>query len=144
MRKTGSTTTLGSLEAFSYAVSEIPWPATECAEVAVREWPGIDGEDAYIPSQLRVKPYDLTVTFVYKGVRGGTYSAYKKFRDWVFGRDGSGAEMSIYDGHYYTGRKGVYVKKIEIDSPKRDNMGDYAKIKVTMRVTDPVTDITLV
>lgn len=132
----------GSLAAFGFALSEMAWPTEEVAEVASREWPGEDGEDAYIPSGgLKLKAYDLDVEFVYKGEIGTAYNAYKTFRNYLTGRDGGGADLTIYDPTWDRGKKGVYVKKISDLSTFRTNLDEGASCKMTFRVRNPGSEV---
>lgn len=131
-----------SLGSFGFATSEIPWPDEETQDVSTREWPGEHGEDAYIPpSGLKLKAYDIEVEFCYKGAVNTAYSAYKALRNYLAGIDGSGGELMIFDPYWHKGRKGVYVKKISDPAPFRSNVDEGVSVKVTFRVTDPMTEI---
>lgn len=131
-----------SLSSFGFAVCDIPWPAEEMQDVAVREWPGQHGEDAYIsPSGLKLKAYDVEVEFCYKGAVDTAYSAYKALRNYLTGIDGSGGELKIYDPYWRKGRTKVRVKKIGDLEPHRSNVDEVLSAKVTFRVADPMTEI---
>ncbi len=131
-----------SLSDFGFAVSDIPWPDEETQDVAVREWPGEDGEDAYIPpTGLKLKAYDLEIEFIYKGDLNTAYPAYKALRNYLTGIDGSGAELKIYDPYWNKGRTKVRVKKIGNIEPHRSNMDEVVSCKVSFRVADPMTEI---
>lgn len=133
-----------SLADFGFAVCDIPWPDEEVHEVAVREWPGQHGEDAYIPPVgLKLQAYNVEVQFCYKGDVDTAYAGYKALRDWLTGIDGSGAELRVYDPYWRKGRTGVYVKKFSGFDPHRSNIDEVLTIKVTFRVTDPITEIRL-
>lgn len=133
-----------SLDDFGFAVCDIPWPDEEVHEVAVREWPGEHGEDAYIPPVgLKLQAYDVEVQFCYKGDVDTAYAKYKALRDWLTGIDGSGAELRVYDPYWRKGRTGVYVKKFSGFDPHRSNIDEVLSINATFRVTDPITEIRL-
>lgn len=133
-----------SLDDFGFAVCDIPWPDEEVQEVAVREWPGEHGEDAYIPPVgLKLQAYDVEVQFCYKGDVDTAYAKYKALRDWLTGIDGSGAELRVYDPYWRKGRTGIYVKKFSGLNPRRSNIDEVLSINVTFRVTDPITEIRL-
>ena len=133
-----------SLTDFGFAVCSSDWPDEETQELAVRKWPGENGEDAYIPPQgLKLEAYDLSVDFCYKGAKETAYSAYTKLRSYLIGEDGNGAELIVYDPYWKKGRKGVYVKKFADIDAHRSNIDEVMEVKVTFRVTDPITDITL-
>lgn len=133
-----------SLSDFGFAVRDIPWPDEETQEVAVRTWPGRHGEDAYIPpSGLKLQAYDVEVELCYKGAVHTAYAAYKTLRNYLIGANGDGAELRIYDPYWRKGRTRVYVKKISNADPHRSNVDEVLPMKVTFRVTDPITEITL-
>ncbi len=143
-KTTHGSTVKSSLSDFSFAVQDIPWPDEEVQEVATRTWPGQHGEDAYIPpGGLKLQAYDMEVQFCYKGAVGTAYTKYKTLRDWLTGIDGSGAELRVYDPYWRKGRTGVYVKKFPGFDPHRSNIDEVLTMKVTFRVTDPITEIKL-
>lgn len=131
-----------SLADFGFAVCDIPWPDEEVQEVATREWPGEDGEDAYVPpTGLKLQAYDVEVEFCYKGNVNTAYAAYKALRDYLIGEGGF---LRIYDPYWKRGRQGVYVKKISGLDLHRTDIDEVLSAKVTFRVTDPKTEIALV
>lgn len=134
-----------SLSDFGFAVRDIPWPDEETEDVATRTWPGKHGEDAYIPpSGLKLQAYDVEVEFCYKGDVGTAVDAYEALRDYLIGANGDGAELRVYDPYWRRGRQGLHVKKIGDFDPHRSNVDEVLPLKVTFRVTDPKTKITLV
>lgn len=131
-----------SLDDFGFAVCDIPWPDEETEELATRKWPGGDGEDAYIPPVgQKLQAYDIEVQFCYKGDVDTTYVAYKTLRDYL---TGPGGFLRIYDPYWRKGCNGVYVKKFHDHNPHRSNIDEVLSMKVTLRVTDPKTEIALV
>ena len=131
-----------SLSAFGFAVCAIPWPSEETEDVAVRVWPGLHGEDAYIPpSGLKLKAYDVEVEFCYKGAVDTAYTKYKALRNYLTGIDGSGGELKIYDPYWRRGRTKVRVKKFGDLEPHRSNVDEVLSAKVTFRVADPISEI---
>ncbi len=131
-----------SLASFGFAVCDIPWADDETQDVAVREWAGEHGEDAYIPpSGLKLKAYDMEVEFCYKGNVNTAYSAYKALRNYLTGIDGSGGDLMLYDPYWRKGRAKVRVKKIGDLEPHRNNAGEVLACKVVFRVADPMTEI---
>lgn len=128
-----------SLADFGFVVDEIGWPDEETQEVATREWPGIDGEDAYIsPSGQKLQAYDLDVKFLYKGNIGTANAKYKALRNYL---RGTGGFLKIYDLYWNRGRQGVYVKKFGDLEPFRTNIDEGVAAKITFRVTDPVSEV---
>lgn len=136
--------TKSTLSDFGFACESVPWPDEETQEVTTRQWPGVHGEDAYIPpSGLKLQAYDLEVELLYKGDVHTAYAAYKKLRDYLIGADGSGAEFYLYDPYWRRGCAGVHVVKFGSPTPVRTNVDESISVKITFRVTDPATDITL-
>lgn len=144
VRKKGLTAVVSLFGTFGYAAKDIAWPSLETQDVATREWPGEDGEDAFVPEVLRFKAYDLEVPLVYTSGRGECNAAYLKLLKYLTGRSGGVAELDVYDPHNRIGRTGVYLKSLKPDKFHRDGSGDYMSLTATFRVTDPMTDVTLI
>lgn len=140
MQKSASGSALkSSLDDFGFAVDDIEWPDVETEDVAARVWPGIDGEDAYIPpAGQKLQAYDQEIEFLYKGNIGTARAKYKALRDYLIGEGGF---LKIYDPYWTRGRQGVYVKKFGELKPVRTNIDECLGMKVTFRVTDPMTEI---
>lgn len=157
-----------TLEKFKFAMCGNPWPDEETKEPATRDWPGLDGEDVYIPSDgLRLKAFDVTIDFCYKGPvslyledaqgnvtsYGSAYKAFEAFKDYLTGHDGMGAHLDIYDPMSQRGYAGVYLKKIgnikrhqnamATDRMSRLGVFEVLFFQATFRVTDPTKKITL-
>lgn len=133
-----------SLADFGFAVCDIPWPDEEVQEVAVREWPGEHGEDAYIPpGGLKLQAYDVEIEFCYKGAANTAYTKYKALRNYLIGASGDGAELKIYDPYWKKGRQKIYLKKLSDLKPFKTNIDEGLSTKATFRVTDPIAEITL-
>lgn len=137
----GGSAVKSSLDDFGFVVCDIPWPDEETEELATRKWPGEDGEDVYMsPDGQKLQAYDVVAEFCYKGDVNTANSAYKAFRDYLMG---AGGFLCIYDPYWKRGRRGVYVKKFHDRDPHRSNIDEVLRIKVTLRVTDPKTEIAL-
>ncbi len=131
-----------SLDDFGFAVCDIPWPSDKTKEVAVREWPGVHGEDAYIPpGGLKLQAYDVEIVFSYKGAANTAYSKYKALRNYLIGASGDGAELKIYDPYWRRGRTNIRLLEIGDLEPHRDNAGEVLSAKAKFRVADPMTEI---
>lgn len=141
MQKTASGSPLkSSLADFGFAIADLQWPDAETADVSVREWPGEDGEDVYIPvGGQKLKAYDVAADFCYKGELGTAYAKYKAFRDYLFG---AGGFLKIYDPVWKIGRQNVYAKKVGDLEPFKTNVDEGIAFSVTFRVTDPITEVT--
>lgn len=131
-----------SLTDFGFAVCSLPWPEEEVQEVAVREWPGEHGEDAYVPpGGLKLQAYDIEAELCYKGAEDTARVKYKALRDYLTGAAGDGAELKIYDPYWKKGRTGVRLLKLSDVAPNRSNLDEVLSVKVTFRVAAPVTEI---
>lgn len=131
-----------SLADFGFAVCDIPWPSDKTQEVAVREWPGVHGEDAYIPpGGLKLQAYDVEIEFCYKGAVNTANTKYNSLRDYLMGIAGDGAELKIYDPYWKRGRTNVRLLEIGDLEPHRDNAGEVLSAKIKFRVADPMTEI---
>lgn len=138
-RTTAGSEVKSSLSDFGFAVNEIPWPDEETEDVNTREWPGVDGEDAYIPpSGLRLKAYNIEVEFVCAGGINTANTLYEALRDYL-----AGGMLKVYDPYWKRGRQNVYLKKLSDLEPFRTNIDEGMSVKATFRVTDPRTKITL-
>lgn len=129
-----------SLTDFGFAVRRIQWPDAETEEIAVRVWPGEDGEDAYIPpAGQKLQAYDLEVEFIYKGELNTVYAKCKALRKYL---TGAGGFLILYDPYWKVGCTKVYVKKFGDLKPVRTNIDEFMSAKLTFRVTDPAAEVT--
>lgn len=116
----------------------------EAKELPSYDWKDMDGEDEYIPDTLPIAAYELEVEFVYKGEMNTANTNIKGFLDYLTGRDGTGAELMVYDTYTRIGRQGVRFVSVEDDITwRQEEGGDVVVFVVTFKVNDPVTDITL-
>lgn len=127
--------------------------------LATHDWADEDGEDTYIPSQLRYESYDTEFEFAYKGEElalnamnlGLAMVQIGSFKNWLCGRGGTGASLSIYSPFSRIGRQGCYLSSLSDEAPcvmsKYHGSNLYHEnvvtFKATFRVTDPATDIVL-
>ena len=99
-----------------------------------------DGDDEFIPEVPRFKAYEMECEFFYKGLHGTANSEIKRFLTYL-AMDGA---FSIYDTYTGIGRTNVrYVSYSEDVLYRRDGEDDAVVFKVTLKVNDPITDITL-
>lgn len=133
-----------SFTAFGVVCTEVPIVVGEEAkELPTRDWPDEDGEDTYVPDELPLAAYDWEIGMCYKGAVGTVQAKMKAFRDYLTGRDGSGALMKVYSPWTKEGRQNVYFKELETDEFWRSNVDEGVTFTVTLRVTDPVTEVVL-
>lgn len=116
----------------------------EAKELSSQDWMDEDGEDEYVPSELKIASYEMDVEFVYKGDMNTANVKIKEFLDYLTGRGGTGAELQVYDTYTKIGRQKVRFVSIEDDIFwRQEEGGDVVVFVVKFKVNDPVTDITL-
>lgn len=141
----GEGETKDSLADFCMATGEMPWPAeVSVKDPGVVDCPGESGERTFFPDTAALEAYDLEVEFKCRAIDSRIYPLFKTFRDYLTGMDGNGTELQIYSPYCGVGRQGVWAKSISDVTFRKDNIGEYASLTVTFRVSDPVTDILLV
>ena len=133
--------------------TKIPMPKIESKDIPVRDDKGEDGEDAYIPSHLPVKAYDLTIEFGYVGEIGLCYTnIFNGFLAYLLGTPPTvtgydaitEGGFKMYDKYNGIGRRKVYLKTFDPDGLIYLDDGDHLTFKLTFRITDPITDIMLI
>lgn len=137
-----------TLVTYRVACSEFPFMRLpESKEPASRDWYDENGEDVYIANNgLKFKAYDLEAEFIYVGSVSQIKTDLALFINFIYGRnEGGSPRLKIYDEYTQTGRRDVYVKSVSNDLYwNSDSDADkIATFKVTFRVNDPVTDVTL-
>lgn len=116
----------------------------EAKELSSHDWHDEDGDDEYIPSELKIASYELDVEFAYKGAMDTANSKISDFLDYLTGRGGTGAELQVYDTYTKIGRQGVRFTSVDDDVFwRQEEGGDVVVFVVTFKVNDPMTDITL-
>lgn len=116
----------------------------EAKELPVTDWKDEDGDDEYIPKELKIASYEMDVEFVYKGDMNTANTKIKGFLDYLTGRGGTGAELMVYDTYTKIGRQKVRFVSVDDDVfYRQEEGGDVVVFVVTFKVNDPVTDITL-
>lgn len=122
----------------------------EAKDLPNNDWADEDGEDTYIPNNLKFKPYDLTIEWVYNGFADveddGTYSwpanqKIQEFMEYISGRIDGKVSMSITDT-YTQISVNTYFKKAEQDAFYRmSGNEEVVTFKTTHRVVNPVPAI---
>lgn len=133
----------GSIDVYStfgIIVNSLSFPDGGTKEPYKNNWKDENGEETYIPDTLKVEAYDLKLQFAWKGSLGGAYTAYKNFAAFLTGRDGNGADLSIYDDRTKWGRTKIWYKEPSNPDFHYDNVHDILTWEATFRVTDPVTE----
>lgn len=116
----------------------------EAKELSSRDWKDEDGDDEYIPNELKIAAYEIDVEFVYKGDMNTANTKIRGFLDYLTGRGGIGAELKVYDTYTKIGRQSVRYVSVDDDIFFRQEGGnDVVVFVVTFKVNDPLTDIAL-
>lgn len=110
----------------------------ESKDVTTDDWIEEDGEDSFEPDILTLKAYDLEAEIGYKGEDFNT--KLRAFLNYLIGLDGNGVKLKVYNPHSKIGRKGLRFLKYE----PVVSSSDVFTFKLTFRVTDPRTEISLV
>ena len=151
-KNNGTTTAVVNTEtAFGMVASEIPFHfAGDVKEPYKNDWHDEDGVETYLSDEgLFFNAYDMEVTFLYKGQQNSFSGNLRDFLDFLSGKDGDGARLTIYDTYNNVGRNDVYFKSISPDVFVKQNVSnnangqEIASFKVTFNVGDPVTDVVL-
>lgn len=159
-RKGSDGNVVNSFTQWGIVCCKVPFKAGgKTKDVAVRDWHDEHGEDAYIPTSLYYEAYDAEFEFAYQGEELATsvmnlslaLTQIENFKHWLSGVSNSGASLCIYSPFSRIGRQGCYVKNISDESPCVMVKGRGTNIyhenvvtfKVTFRVTDPRTSVTL-
>lgn len=148
---------------FGMVVSEIPFRFVgDVKEPYGNDWKDEHGADVYLPDEgLKMKSYDMDVTFIYKGPRtvNNTQKTFtqdlRSFINYLTGNDSTtsggtttyyGSRLTIYDTYNAVGRQDIYVKSISPDVFVRQpvNNGttqEIARFTIKFTVCDPMTDV---
>lgn len=131
-----------TIEDFGFYCMDIPFTVIQKAkEPAVRSWKDEDGDDEYIPhTGLYAESYEMAIKFGFKGDKFAATQALGLFLAYL---RGSGM-MKMYCDYTLIGRQHVRFVSIADDATLvRDESGDLLVVKITFKVNDPTTDITL-
>ena len=137
---------------WNIACTKIPFPKYESKEISVHESASKSGEDAYIPSYIPHKAYDITIEFTYKGDFGHCYTDISGFLKYLQGNPPVNDDydsiteggFNIYERYNGIGRQKVYMKSFDPEDLAQMTDADYINFKIIFRVTDPDTDISLI
>lgn len=165
--KKGDATTVNSFTQWGIVCIKVPFVAGgETKELPTNDWYDEHGEDTYIPAKLMLKAYDAEFELAYAGKELASnpfdldlaFTQITAFKKWLTGHDdptnhpdGTGADLKIYSPFSTIGRQNCYLKEISDEEPhvqtREDNGNLYHEnvvtFKVTFRVCDPMTNITL-
>lgn len=131
---------------FGFYGMELPFKmADEVKEPESNDWSDEDGDDEYLPEDgLKMKAFDIEVKLGYKGTKGTANDKLQNLLEYLTGRDGSGALMKMYSTYTKIGYNEVRFKSLSDDAELvRDDGGDILVIKMTFKVNDPISRITI-
>lgn len=133
-------------EDFGFYGMELPFKISgEVKEPENNEWADEDGDDEYLPEDgLKMKAFEIDMKLGYKGDKNTANDKLETLLEYLTGRDGSGTRMKIYSSYTKIGYNDVRFKSISDDAELvRDDNGDILVIKITLKVNDPITKISL-
>lgn len=107
------------------------------------DWGDEDGEDTLIPDVLAMQAYDVEFELGCKGGPGTAYDAYMRFRDFLTGRDGHGARLTVYDRRTGVGKSGCWLKERKDVEFLYDENEDVVTWTMVLRVTEPMSAVVL-
>lgn len=111
-------------------------------DLYVNDWKDQDGEEVFIPERLYLKAYDISMTFGIKGTVNDYLPKWIKFDNYLTGKDGSGAEFTIFSPWYNIGRQHCYAKDYKAKESNREIGGNlFHTFERPVRITDPATFI---
>ncbi len=146
-RKTGSLTVKDSVRDFGMYCKDVPFTMYgEAKDLQSDDYKDEDGEDEYVPKQLPMKSYSMEVTFAFKGDRDSANKSLRAFVAYLTGRDeeGEGAEFDMYSTYTEIGRQRCRFQSLSNDAELvRKDGYDILFPKITFKVNDPMTDVTL-
>lgn len=151
-RLNGNTYTKGPvidlLDTYKIVCQEFPFTLLpEPKKLAERNWEDEDGIEVYVPSVRKMKEYTVDVDFLYKGTDETIRTDLNNFINFLNGRNTGavGSRLVVYNEYTGIGRKDVTVDKIsnELFTAGDEDPDAMAKFKVTFKVCDPTTDVTL-
>lgn len=130
-----------TIEDFGLYCVDIPFkPAGDVKDIVSRDWKDENGVDEYIPADgLRMSAYEIDVKFGYKGDKLGANKAISSLLSCL-----TAGYVSIYDTYTGIGRQKVRLVKLNDNAELvRDDDGDILIFSVTLKVCDPITNISL-
>lgn len=128
---------------FGFAVTDAEWSKISTKKPATRDWLDQDGLDAYIPSVLRVGEGELSVSFVCKGNLLAVKQQELRFKNYLYGRDNTGGEFSLYDSFNKKGVANAYIKEYGEPSYITSNNETILEVEVSFALINPNNEIVL-
>lgn len=126
----------------------IPIPQ-QAKNILSQKWFDQQGDDEFIPEVIYYEPIEATIKFLYKGYVSDAKINIKSFIDYI-----TGTIFSFYDKYSMIGRQNCRLLKFS-DSAHLEYTGKeevingifqqpcIAKFEITIKINDPVNNITL-
>lgn len=109
-------------------------------DIPSRDWVDESGIDEFLPNTPFYKAYEIDCQFVYIGAYESANTQIKSFLKYL----AEGGFFKFYDTYTKIGRTNIrYVSNDEDIFYRREGNDDIVQFKVTLKVNDPITDITL-
>ena len=129
------------LDSFGFVCTSIDFPQSgKTKEVTTTSWKDRDGEDAYIPSAMRVEAFDLKIGVCYSGKIGESEAKLRLLIDFLrTGLPADGSGMMIWSELYKRGFCKCYLKDVSDTDYTYLTHNEVLECSLTFRVTDPTT-----
>ena len=109
-------------------------------DIPSRDWVDESGIDEFLLNTPFYKAYEIDCQFVYIGAYESANTQIKSFLKYL----AEGGFFKFYDTYTKIGRTNIrYVSNDEDIFYRREGNDDIVQFKVTLKVNDPITDITL-
>ena len=119
-------------------------PMREMKDYTSQDWPGMDGQDVYVPGEIsgsakpRRKSFDMEISFIWEGPDSDWERVRGAVIDYM-----SGGRLCYYDEYCQTGRKDMVMKNFDHEILHRNSTEGVTImcLKISYTVYDPVTDV---
>ena len=138
-------TTVHDSDEWGIRISKYPFQVKgEAKDLPSNDWFDENGKEVFLPDKLRIKPYETSVDFTFKGKKGEEGTKIKAFLDYL----SDGGYFKIYCEWCKQGLQNVryvsYDPNAEyIDNEDSEPESSIITFKVKLAVDDPETSITL-
>ena len=142
--------TLDTYETWNIVCSKSPFRRYgDPKDVVSRNWLDEQGEDVYIPQDIKYKKFDAEFTFLCNGSESDVKENVKGFLSFLTGKSCSqyntpvGSRLAIYDTYNSIGWKDVRLKSFSNDGILLNKGEDEVvlEFKVMFEVFDPYTNV---
>lgn len=134
------------LNEFGFWTKDIPFPLSgEVKGVDSNDYFDEDGDQEWAQKRLRLKAYNMDVTWIARGSKDELLAMFEKFRSYLLGIEGTGTTFILYSERHHIGMKDVRLNKIYDDVVYDDIDDDHfiLQIKMQFKVNDPVSRVFL-